>query len=336
MVHRGQLLLPPPPTEKTGITITPTIKAYDSFGVYDATATAALTSEFVKLFFTAFSNDAKQIVPDFTWEASTTFGRGAIELGTTHVGGLGIGMGSIQVATSASTYNLTDNWVNQADNTERPINKLCVEEVLAAHYRSRKVERGSIVYRGSSATPGKPFSRYYDNDTGDYYTPLNWQLNTTACEIDITLRKIGRNAIAITTEAVDTGDPLRGPVDTTEGQSDTRPTNIMFSYNTEARANFAGDWSSVISTETKEVYYTLANDGQGTFMNPQGQVPDTPGATIVRKIYVNTKGLQERTDSGWLSPSALQPADFDNLETCFELIRNYVSKIGDHGAYSLW
>ena len=330
----GNFTLPPPPTDKTGITLTPTIKAYDSFGVYDATATAALTSQFVRLFFTAYSNDALTVVPDFTWQATTTFGRGTIDLGTTHVGGLGIGMGSIQVATSATAFNLTDNWVNQADSTARAINKLCVEEVLAAHYRSRKVERGSIVYRGSSATPGKPFSRYYDNDTGEYYTALNWQLSTTASEIALTLRKIGRNAVGITTEAVDTGDPLRGPVNTTEGQSDTRPTNIMFSYNTEARANFAGDWSSVIGNETKEVYYTLANDGQGTFMDPQGQVPDTPGATIVRKIYVNTKGLQERTDTGWLSPSALQPADNDNLKTCFDLIRNYVTKIGDHGAYT--
>ena len=330
----GNFFLPPPPTEKTGITITPTIQAYDSFGVYDATATAALTSEFVRLFFTAFSNDEKTIVPDFTWEASTTFGRGAIELGTTHIGGLGIGMGSIQVATSASTWNLTDNWVNQADNTERPINKLCVEEVLAAHYRSRKVERGSIVYRGSSATPGKPFSRYYDNDTGEYYTALNWQLNTTACEIDVTLRKIGRNAVAITTEAVDTGDPLRGPIDSTEGQSSTRPTNIMYSYNTQARANFQGDWSAVINTETKEMYYTTANDGQGTFMDAQGQVPDTPGAVIVRKVYVNPKGLQTRTDSQWTSPAALQPADNATLSDCRDLIREYVAKVTDHGAYT--
>lgn len=330
----GNFFLPPPPTEKTGITITPTIQAYDSYGAYDATATAALTSQFVRLFFTAYSNDAKTIVPNFTWAASTTFGRGSIDLGTTHVGGLGIGMGSIQVATSASTWNLTDNWVNQADNTERPINQLCVEEVLAAHYNSRKVERGSIVYRGSNASPGKPFSRYYDNDTGEYYTALNWQLNTTTCEIDLTLRKVGRNAVSITTEAVDTDNPLRGPVDATAGQSSTRPTNIMFSYNTQARENFKGDWSAVINSATKEMYYTTANDGQGTFMDWQGQTVDTPGSVIVRKVYVNPKGLSTRTDSQWTSPAALQPADNATLSDCRDLIREYVAKVTDHGAYT--
>ena len=330
----GNITLPPPPTAKTGITITPTIEAYDSFGVLDATATAALTSQFTTLYFTAYSNNALAVVPDFTYQARTTFGRGKIDLGKTHVGGLGIGMGSIQVATSVTAWNLTNNWVNQASATQREINKLCVEEVLAAHYKSRKVERGSIVYRGSNATPGKPFSRYFNNDDGEYFAALNWELNSTACEIALTLRKVGRNAVGITTEAVDTGDPLRGPVDTTEGQSSTRPTDIMFSYNTQARANFDGDWSGVIGTETKEMYYTLANDGQGTFMDPQGQVPDTPGATIVRKVYVNPKGLQTRTDSQWTSPAALQPADNEKLSDCRDLIREYIAKVTDHGAYT--
>ena len=98
----GTLTLPPPTTQKTGVTITPTVKAYDSFGIYDATATAALTSQFVRMFFTAYSNDANKVVPNFTWQATTTFGRGEVNLGTTNIGGLGIGMGSIQVATSAS------------------------------------------------------------------------------------------------------------------------------------------------------------------------------------------------------------------------------------------
>lgn len=332
----GGINIPPPPTARTGISIVPTIEAWDSFGNYDAAATAALdTKKFTFFAFVAYSNNQLAVVPNFTWSASTNFGRGSVDLGKTHIGGLGVGMGSILVQINVDgTYSTTDNWVNQADANERPINELCVEEVLAAHYRSRKVERGSIVYRGTGATPGKPFSRYYDNDTGEYYSALNWQLIATACEIELTLRKIGRNALSITTEAVDTGDPLRGPVDTTQGQPSSRPTNIMYSYNTQARNNYAGDWSSVIGSETKEMYYTIGNDGQGTYLNGQGQVPDTPGATIVRKIYVNTKGLQQRTDTGWLSPAALQPADNDSIETCFELIRNYIAKVDDHGAYT--
>ena len=330
----GAVLVPPPPAEKTGVTIIPQILAFDSFGNLDTAGTAALTREFVSLYFVAYSNDNLGIVPNFTWRASNTFGRGKINLGTTHIGGLGVGMGSIQVETATGVFNLTDNWVNQASSTQRPVNKLCVEEILASHYRPRTVQRGSIVLRGSNATPGKPFSRYQDNDTGEFFAPLNWTLCSTQCEMQLTLRKIGRNAVGITTEAVDSGDPLRLPFDTNEGQSDTRPTNIMFSYNTQSRANFAGDWSAVINTETIEMYYTLANDGQGTFMAPQGQVPDTPGATIVRKVYVNTKGLQTRTDSGWTSPAALQPADNATLSDCRDLIREYIAKVDDHGAYT--
>lgn len=330
----GSILIPAPTSARTGITIIPQIRAYNSYGVYDATATAALTREFVNLYFVAYSNDQLGIVPNFTWKASTTFGRGSVNLGTTHIGGLGVGMGSIQVQTSPVGWGLTDNWVNQASSTERPINKLCVEEVLASHYRSRKVERGNIVLRGSGATPGKPFSRYYDRDTGDYYSALNWALYSTPCEMELTLRKIGRNAVGITTEAVDSGDPVRGPIDSVEGQSSTRPSNIMFSYNTQARDNFQGDWSAVINTETKEMYYTTANDGQGTFIDAQGQVPDTPGAIIVRKVYVNPKGLQTRTDSQWTSPAALQPADNATLSDCRDLIREYVAKVTDHGAYT--
>ena len=330
----GSILIPPPGTAKTGIQIVPQIRAYNSYGVYDATATAALTREFVNLYFVAYSNNQLAIVPNFTFEASTTFGRGSIDLGTTHIGGLGVGMGSIQVETASGVFNPTENWVNQASAIERPINELSVEEVLASHYRSRKVERGNIVLRGSSATPGKPFSRYYDRDTGEYYSALNWALYSTPCEMELTLRKIGRNAVGITTEAVDSGDPVRGPIDTTEGQSETRSTNIMYSYNTQARANFQGDWSAVINTETKEMYYTTANDGQGTFMDAQGQVPDTPGAVIVRKVYVNPKGLQTRTDSQWISPAALQPADNATLSDCRDLIREYIAKVTDHGAYT--
>lgn len=330
----GAINVPPPPTEKTGVTIIPTIEAYDSYGVYDATATAALTKEFASIYFVAYSNDQLGVVPNFTWKASSTYGRGKVDIGTTHIGGLGVGMGSIQVETASGVFNLTDNWVNQADDTERPINELCVEEVLAAHYKSRKVERGNIVLRGGSATPSKPFSRFSDRDTGEYYAPLNWSLITTPCEMEVTLRKIGRNAISITTEAVDSGDPVRGPINATQGQASARPTNVMYSYNTQARNNFDGDWSAVINTETKEMYYTIGNDGQGTFMDAQGQVPDTPGATIVRKIYVNTKGLQTRTDSGWSAPAALQPSDNESLSDCQDLIRNYIAKVNDHGSYT--
>ena len=94
--------------------------------------------------------------------------------------------------------------MTQASSDARPINELCVEEVLAGHTRARNLERGSIVFRGT-ATPPKPFSRFYDNDSGNYYTAINWQLQATPCEVDVTLRKIGRNAIGLTTDYANTG-----------------------------------------------------------------------------------------------------------------------------------
>ena len=58
------------------------------------------------------------------------------------------------------------------------------------------------------------------------------------------------------------------------------------------------------------------------------------GSVIKRKTYVNTKGLQERTDSGWTSPATLQPADNDDLAACIVLMQNYMNKVGDHGSYT--
>ena len=328
----GAINVPPPLSGRTGVLIRPIIEAYNSFGFYDAAATAALTTEFKSLYFVAYSNNQLGVVPNFDWEASSTYGRGEIKLGTTHIGGLGLNMGGIQVETAAGVWSTTDNWVNQADDTDRPINELCVEEVLAAHYKSRKVERGHIVLRGSNATPSKPFARFSDRDTGEYYTALNWSLISTPCEMEVTLRKIGRNAIGITTQVNVDKEGERPATSSTQNQPSGRTPAIMYSYNTQARENFQGDWSSIIGTEIKEMYYTIGNDGQGTFLDAQGVI--TPGATIVRKIYVNPKGLQDRTDTGWTSPAPLQPGDNQPFSKCYELIRNYQTKEADHGSYT--
>ena len=104
-------------------------------------------------------------------------------------------MGRIEVQTSVGVYGTSDNWVTQASSDARPINELCVQEVLAGHTRARNLERGGIVFRGT-ATPPKPFSRFYDNDGGNYYTAINWQLQATPCEVDVTLRKISATPLA--------------------------------------------------------------------------------------------------------------------------------------------
>jgi len=327
--------IPSPPTEQTGVLITPIIEAYDSFGSYSVTATAALTTKvFSTIQLAAYSNNRLNVVPNFDYEATSTIGRGEINLGTTHIGALGVGMGRIEVQTGASTYAPTNNWVNQASDVARPINELCVEEVLAAHTKSKQIERGNIVLRGTSAVAAKPFSRFSDRDTGAYYTALDFQLTSTPGEMQVSLRKIGRDAAGVTSEATNVKDVVKGPQDEASGVMPGRPSQVMYGFNDKAESNFQGDWSSVIgSGETKEFYLTTSNIGQGRYIDDQGNTPAS-GKNIQRTVYVNTEGLALRTDSGWTSPAALQPAANEKLSDVVVLINNYVSKIGDHGAYT--
>ena len=322
----------PPQTAKTGLELMPTLRAYDVEGAQSSTLQAALDIEIISLQLQKYSDDRLQNLEDFDYVAKSTTGRGEINLGTTQVGALGQTAGAIAVETATGVFEPTNNWVNQASNTATPINKLAVTEVLAAHQRSRNVQRGSIVLRGSSATPGKPFSRYFDRDTGDFFTALNWQLRSTQAEIELTLRQIGRNAISVTTEE-QSGTRLPDPPPGDTGQGVVKPINIMRGYNAEAATNFALDFTSIIGTETKELYLTVSNLGQGRFLDNQGQTPAT-GSNIVRKIYVNTTGLAEPSTAGWSSPSALQPVTNATLQMALQKINEYTNKVDDHGSYT--
>lgn len=326
--------IPPPQTAKTGLTITPDLRAYNVEGERDAILQAALSITGVEFIVTKFSGDELSLLQTFKYETRSSQGRGKIDLGTTYVGALGQSMGNINVETSAGVFEPTNNWVNQASNTSRAINKLCVEEVLAAHQNSRSLQRGSIVLRGTNATPGKPFARYSDRDTGDYFTALNWSLQSTQAEIALTLRKIGRDAISVTTEAID-GTRLPGDVQGDTSQGPVKEGKVMYGYNNEARANFQGDWSSIIGTlggATKEMYLTTSNLGQGRFIDDQGNTPEA-GKYIQRRIYINRKGLSQRTDSQWQSLS-VQPQPNDKLSDVMDIINNAVSRLEDHGSYT--
>lgn len=326
--------IPPPQTAKRGLTITPDLRAYNVEGERDATLQAALSITGVEFFVTKFSGDELSLLQTFKYETRSSQGRGEIDLGTTYVGALGQSMGNINVETSSGVFEPTNNWVNQASSTSRAINKLCVEEVLAAHQNSRSLQRGSIVLRGTSATPGKPFSRYSDRDTGDYFTALNWSLQSTNAEIALTLRKIGRDALSVTTEAID-GTRLSGNVQGDTSQGKVKGGQVMYGYNNKARANFQGDWSSIIGTlggATKEMYLTTSNLGQGRFIDDQGNTPAS-GKYIQRRIYINRKGLSKRTDSQWQSLST-QPQENDTLSDVMDIINNAVSRLEDHGSYT--
>jgi hypothetical protein len=206
-----------------------------------------------------------------------------------------------------------------------------VEEILAMHVRSHRVEQGQIVLRGTATTP-KPWSRYYDNDTGIYYAAINWQLLATASELDVTLRAIGRNAIGITTEYSNTGRIPDVP-STDISQGSVKPDHqVMYSYNNQARTAFIQNWSSIIGAgETKEMYWTISNDGQGRFIAAQGDDPAT-GYVVKRAVYYKTRGLQDTTDSGWTVPFAVLPNW--TLERVIEQCREHISKTTDHGSYT--
>lgn len=327
-----QVIIPPPPTAKTGLQITSTINIHNTQGQISSTLKAACTLGWLDIYVQKWSGDQLELIEGFDYRATSTVGLDKVELGTTHIGGLGSSMGRIQIETAAGIFGQSDNWVNQASSDERPINELCVEEILAMHTQPNVVERGSLVMRGA-AVEGYPYNRYYDTDTGNIYAAVNWVLRSTISELEVTFRKIGRNAVGITTDYANTGSIPRNPVgDVT--QEAVKPGIIMHSYQNQARDNFAGDWSGVIgATATKEMYYTTGNDGQGKYIEAQGDTPAV-GNNIVRTVYVNTSGLQERTDSGWTSPAALQPATNGTLADAFAKIQNYINKITDHGAYT--
>jgi hypothetical protein len=271
-------------------------------------------------------------MPSFDYVSTSTYGRGAINQGTTHIGDLPAAMGGIEVQTGPGVWVASDNWVNQADSTERTINVMSVEETLAAHYKSRLLERGSIVLRGASALPSKPFARFYDNDTGNYYIALTWTLRSSLCEMDVTLRKLGRNAIDITTAVDDKGSIPRDPTGGNQGTGKARPDNVMYSYNNDATANFAEDWSSVIGAgETKEMYWTLTNDGQGKYIDHQGETPAS-GYVIQRTVYYEPAGLHQHNESGWSLPFTVLAGW--SLERVIEQCRRHMSKTTDHGAYT--
>lgn len=324
--------IPPPPTEQDELQFSAHISVYDSFGDSSSAYLLNTTRKFISCLVASYNTDGLAALPNFDYVATSTYGRGEINQGTTHIGDLPAAMGGLEVQTGASTWAASDNWVNQADATERGINVMSVEETLAAHYKSRLLERGSIVLRGASASPSKPFARFYDNDTGNYYTALNWVLRSSRCEMDVTLRKLGRNAISITTAVDDKGSIPRNPSGGTQGTGTGRPDLIMLSYNTEATENFAEDWSSVIGAgETKEMYWTLTNDGQGKYIDHQGETPAS-GYVIQRTVYYEPAGLHQHDESGWSSPFAVTAGW--SLERVIEQCRRHMSKTTDHGAYT--
>ena len=333
-VFVSEIIIPPPPTEKVGLSVTVDFDVFDENMALSSTYKAATTLTLEAFRVRKFTGNQLELVPDYDIVANTSNGRGSLNLGTTVVGDRGF-FGSIEVQTSAGVYGSTTNWVCKSDDTQRQINTLAVEETLHRHNQPKSVERGSIVLRGTSAAVPQPFNFYKDLDTATFYAPVNWQLNATACEVDVTLRKTGRDAISVTTEVQDTGKDVIVPSTGSTGQPVAPQLPVTRGFNVQAAEKFAETWTGVIGSETLECYYTVLPDGTGKKVDAQGDTPAS-GFSIRRKIYFRLLGLHGAADGGWLALPINQPALNDTLETAFEKIDLYMAALttATAGAYS--
>ena len=321
--------IPLPTTSKTGLSITPEVRIHDRDGAYDSTLSAAVTATWSEFGVSSWaSDDELRLLNDFDIIAETTTGRGEIDLGTTYIGGLSSAHGLIGVEVSSGLFGSSEEWVNQVDARARPINRLLVEEVLALNRKPAFIERGTITVQ--SGTYGLPIARFYDNDTGRYYTPMTWELNAGQGLLDVTLRSIGRNFDYITS---DEGNPTRNPfLDEVPPQPTIKPGNFSVGYNQECEEIFNA-WTSgtvIGAGTTLEAYYTTVLNGQGRYVEHQGDVPPS-GYVIERVIYVKSDGLADHTStSGWTSPAGLQPTASSSagptLKECWVAINGYLAK----------
>ncbi len=329
-----EFIIPPPTSEKTGLSITPSIVVFDNNASLSSTYLAALSVNYVQLTVQKWSNNQLELINDFDIVANASTGRGSLDLGRTYVGALAASMGQITVQTSAGVYGTSNNWVCQDNDDNRAINTLAVEETLQRHNKPKGVERGSIVLRGTSAAVPEPFNFYKDLDTATSYAPVNWQLNATACEVDVTLRITGRDAISVTTQEQGTGKGVDTTVGGSTGQNVVQACH-QCADTTSSVGHFAEDWSSIIGSQTLEAYYTVLPDGTGRSVSNQGDTPAS-GYSIRRRIYFRLLGLHGAADGGWLALPINQPALNDTLDTAFEKIDLYMAALttATAGAYS--
>jgi hypothetical protein len=328
----GSFYIPPPLTTKTGLSVTATVKALDNGGSASTTYSNALTVNFTGITVARYRNGETVQRDNYDIVSTADTGRFSYDLGTSYIGG--VASNQIKIETQAGAYTTSSNWVNQASDTTRSINRLSVAESLFAHNQPKSVERGSIVLRGTSATVPKPFARFLDNDTGTYYWPVNYVHNATRQEIDVTLRKMSRNALsAVFEEANIQGDKFG--VGSTDGQEPPKPVPVVRAYNKQAADIFEEDWSGLIGSETLEAYYTVLPDGTGRSVDNQGESPRA-GYDISRKIYYRLRGLHGAADGGWLALPTNQPALNDSLNTAFGNLDTYMAELSTAtaGSYS--
>lgn len=273
---------------------------------------------------------------------ATADGRYDVDLGTTLVGDriASEQYGIIKVLGFLASYVDADDWRSRQSTTAGlTINKLAVNERMGFYKNGKVIQRGTLLQ--TTAQPYlTPHTIVRDTDNSYNYFISTLSHVAGSGQWDVTLVRNGR-AISGITLAQDNSKPSKDVTANDPGNVSTPPnikgddiiTNVVYNYNKRARQNFTSTWSGVIGTETKEMYWSVTNDGQGKYVDHQGETPAV-GKQIERTVYVQTKGLQTAADSGWQTPTAVQPAADDTLTDCITLMQEYMSKVGDHGSYT--
>jgi hypothetical protein len=331
--------IPVPNVQRTGLSVYTALDVYNYQGILDTGLRADIDASLLRLDVYKVVAEAVMELESFDFYARTTTGRDKVHFGTTLIGDFGVGqqMGGIEVLKDGG-YGSTTSWVSVSQSTPKKINQLAVEEVLAQHVKSKLVERGVLITRGSWV-PSVPYNQFYDSETGTYYHPLSWRMIATPVEHEVTLFKTGRDFENITS---DEDNPTRNPfgqfggggidAGTTVGNYGGRGLSAMFGYNNQAAEIFDA-WTAgtvIGGGKTLEAYYTVILNGQGKAVDFQGNIPGA-GNTIERVVYVKSDGLADHTStSGWTSPAAAQPTASSSagptLQECWVAINEYLTK----------
>lgn len=272
---------------------------------------------------------------------ATANGRYDVDLGTTLIGDriATENYGIIKTITATGYEEVTDWRSRNSTTTGLSINKLAVNERMGFYKNGKVIQRGTLLLNRALEYIA-PHSIVTDGDNSYDYFVSTLRHVAASAQYDVTLVRDGRNISGVTlaqdnskpSKDVTANDPGNVP-NSSNIKGDTLITNAFYNYNKRARSLFAGTWTSVIGSETKEMYWTITNDGMGRYFDYQGETP-TAGYQILRKVYVQTRGLQSGSDSGWTTPTAVQPNLDDTLEDTIVLIQEFMSKVDDHGAYT--
>lgn len=313
--------IPSVPADVSSVQVTGDIRCYDRDGNFSQDLQDTIDTQTWALYFTYGNEQAIVEAPNFDVVANSNFGRGEIDLGKTYIGSLHQNVGGIMVETSSGVFQTSTNWSTQRYDYDDECNQTGVREVLAAHYKSRKVERGNIVMRGNGVAPA-PFDMFVDDDTTDIYQTINYRLATTPAEVEVTLHKVGTDGQALTTTtSKDFGTspiPDPGP-GVGAGSTIGNVVKGESQYNDDAFSIFNETWTSTIGSETLESYYTMVLDGKGQYTEHQGERPPL-GYEIQRKIYSNKDGFADSSNTHWAAvKSAYQPGLGDTLADAMKL-----------------